>query len=156
MLPYPLKSSLRLAEKALKEDWPLTASERREVIQEALAVLRSDQSPRCKMTAARVLVAADLVNVRREGLSSRERSADLDSALTSLQSMLSSPESRRLLAQLAQANLAGPPGAQDGSTVVGGSTPASSEQETKTGASVSSSPGSTPSGSAKKPENGPK
>ena len=58
---------VRMIERLMRSgNWEMTNPERREVIEEMLKVVRKSKGVRAKVTAARVLVSADAINVRRE------------------------------------------------------------------------------------------
>lgn len=97
------RGTLNRQARALDQRWPLTPEQRAEIVQTALELLRDGKSAqRTRLAAARVLVAADQVNVRREATEAadgRQQSAD---ATALLKEGFRSPEARALLARLTE------------------------------------------------------
>jgi hypothetical protein len=63
-------SDMALAARAERERWPLTPETRRTIHDKMLAIVQGEGSERARVAAAKVLVAADAINTRREGLAS--------------------------------------------------------------------------------------
>ncbi len=61
------RGNLKLLERAIREDWPISKNVRHKLTYQMSVILDSD-SERNKVAAARVLIAADNVNAKREAI----------------------------------------------------------------------------------------
>lgn len=68
----PGKYNMALARRAIREDWPMSAEMRTLLINQMALVVGRSPDERNKIGAARVMVAADSVNVRREEMDQRD------------------------------------------------------------------------------------
>lgn len=66
--PHHLKADAAMVRRAIREDWPLTPEIRRMIVSQMALVAGRSGDERNRIAAAKVLVAADSVNVRREAL----------------------------------------------------------------------------------------
>jgi hypothetical protein len=101
------RRDLALERRAFREGWPITPEVRQQVVDEALNILQTARSPARRLAAARVLIAADTVNVRREANAVMERNGER-SALTDVlgatyRAALENAETRELLIRLDEA-----------------------------------------------------
>ncbi len=94
------KSDCVLIEKAMDRDWYMTPEERREVIEAALDTVRAGPTHRDRMAGARVLIAADAQNARRERTASLAEHHDRQDTTAALRAILATPEGRATLAEL--------------------------------------------------------
>jgi hypothetical protein len=92
-------AALRLTERAFRERWFLGNEERREVVEQLLSDALTAESPRVRVAAARVLVAADAVNAARDRTAVSERQGD---ARLRLDALLAHPQVRQALAEAAR------------------------------------------------------
>lgn len=83
--------------RALREGWNVTPEMRKTVLEEAMAVLNSNVDPSRKMTAARVLIAADLVDIKAEAVDQQAATAGALEARALIQKLLSNPTLRKAL-----------------------------------------------------------
>lgn len=60
------KGNMRLVQRAIRNGWPIPDKMKAMVVRQMGMIVRDAESARDKTAAARVLVAADSVNVRRE------------------------------------------------------------------------------------------
>jgi hypothetical protein len=74
----------QLVRRALREGWGLTAEERRVVVEQMLYEVEHNPEARARIAAARVLVAADAVDARREGNSVSEQSGEVAANVAAL------------------------------------------------------------------------
>lgn len=59
-------SDLRLANRALKERWPISEADREELVKQMSRIIRLSKKSGLKILAARALIAADAMNVQQE------------------------------------------------------------------------------------------
>ena len=96
------RSDARLAQRAIREGWPVAEDVRADVVEMAIACVRDPlASPNRRIAAARLLVLADTVNVRREAIASEEHRAEISASTSVLRAALQTPAAREALAQLA-------------------------------------------------------
>jgi hypothetical protein len=90
----------------VSEGWPIVPELRARVVQECEAILdMRAASPRLlalKVHAARLLVQADAVNVRRERNAVAARCDELDAQVGAMHELLATPEGRAALARLTE------------------------------------------------------
>ena len=60
------RTDLILTRRAVRSDWPIPAEARGQIVSEMLRIVSSSANDRERIGAARVLIVADSVNVRRE------------------------------------------------------------------------------------------
>lgn len=60
------KGNMALVRRALREDWPISPELRRKLVDQMGMIVESPESPRDCIAAAKVLVAADSLNAKRE------------------------------------------------------------------------------------------
>ncbi|WP_437188290.1 hypothetical protein SH668x_001728 [Planctomicrobium sp. SH668] len=63
---------LRLIRRAIRNDWPVSPQLRASILTKMSEVLQESPDPRCLVAAAKVVVAADRINVAREALDMRD------------------------------------------------------------------------------------
>ena len=80
--------------------WGLTDDERREIIAAMMRVVRESRSDRSMVMAARVLVAADAVDAKREATTLEDQRGQQHVAVAALRTALGSPQARAALAGL--------------------------------------------------------
>lgn len=96
------RADLRDVRRALRGRWGLTDEQRAKCIRRALAVVEDERAPQHHVIAAiKTLVQADLADVRREGQDMAADSSAAQTAAQTLRAILSTPQGRALLAQLA-------------------------------------------------------
>jgi hypothetical protein len=101
----------RLALRAVTHRWDVHADRREKALQAAEAILDDPTSSKYhRLAAAKLLVAADGVNVRREANQVAERSGDDAARVAALRTALQSPEARAWLA--AGASVLSPPASE--------------------------------------------
>lgn len=110
--PGTHRKDFMLAKRAVNHAWPVGPQERQEVVDAAMRVLRNSGSEVRVLAAAKVLVQADLVNVRREANQIAERSQDVAAATAALRAALASPAARDALANLSDQLCQEQPGGQ--------------------------------------------
>jgi hypothetical protein len=103
-------SDLRLAERALRDRYPMDAARREFIVQEAERLARTSLSERVRIAALRVLLAADAINVRREANAVEDHSAEREAALNALREWMASPEGRAQFRPLVAPPSKPPPG----------------------------------------------
>lgn len=92
---------MRLVRRALAAGWPVSMRRKRKVCAEAEAILDDpEMSARTKLGACKVLIAADLVNVKLLGIASGERNTDVRATVDALRAALTSQAARDALAAL--------------------------------------------------------
>jgi hypothetical protein len=100
----PVRQDFRLVRPAIREWWPITDQIRQQVMDEAARIVPGGRTPALQLAAAKVLLAADLVNARREANRDEEHTqearARVDALRLAMSSAMSSPEGRALLEQL--------------------------------------------------------
>lgn len=100
---YGRRADLRLARKAMRQDWPITPDIRERVVAAALGIMSNPAvGSQRQLAAARLLVAADSVNARREATAVTERQGEVSAATQVLRAALASPEARQALASLSE------------------------------------------------------
>ena len=62
------KTDLILTRRAIRNDWQMSAAARGKIVSEMIRIVSSSASDRERIGAAKVLIAADAVNVKRESL----------------------------------------------------------------------------------------
>ena len=62
------KTDLILTRRAIRNDWQISADARGKIVSEMIRIVSSSASDRERIGAAKVLIAADAVNVKRESL----------------------------------------------------------------------------------------
>ena len=62
------RSELVMTRRAIRSDWPIPADARGQIVCEMVRIISGSASDRERIGAARVLIAADSVNARREAL----------------------------------------------------------------------------------------
>ena len=62
------KTDLILTRRAIRNDWQISADARGKIVSEMIRIVSSSASDRERIGAAKVLIAADAVNARRETL----------------------------------------------------------------------------------------
>ena len=77
-----------LTRRAIRSDWPIPAGARGQIVSEMVRLVFGGASDRVRIGAAKVLIAADAVNVRRESL---------DLQLERQKPSVTDPEQRRVL-----------------------------------------------------------
>src|SRR5262245_18984668 len=95
------RRDLALARRAFREGWPITPEIRQEVVGRVLGILRAAKSPSRQLCAARVLIAADALNVRREANDVQESTAESTSVRDVAARLLATAEGRDLAARQA-------------------------------------------------------
>jgi hypothetical protein len=104
--PAQAIKDIALVRRAVSEGWPILPELRARVVQECEAILdMRAASPRLlalKLHAARLLVQADAVNVRRERTAVAERGQEVSAQVGALHELLASPEGRRALCALTE------------------------------------------------------
>jgi hypothetical protein len=100
---------LAVAERALRDGWPLTPEVRAEVIAEALRMLRSSPSERTRLMAMRVLLMADGLNARRESNPDEDRIQRNREAADRLRALMSTPQGQEAINALLRAGLTDDP-----------------------------------------------
>jgi hypothetical protein len=68
----PSRAEMVLAAAAFRGQWPITDEVREAVLKSMVAVLGSTENDRDRIGAAKVIVAADLANVKREAIEQKE------------------------------------------------------------------------------------
>ncbi len=94
------RSDLRLADMAMRHEYPLTDEIRLNIVSTAHGILMASEDPRWQLLAAKVLLTADSVNVRRETNRVAERQTDVHEATVLLREAMKTPEARKLMAGL--------------------------------------------------------
>jgi hypothetical protein len=97
--PRTTASDLRLAERAFRDHYPIDGATRQFVVAQALALAQKSLSPRVRLAALRVLLAADSLNERRERNADGRRSEEVAAAAASLRAVLASSEGREFVQQ---------------------------------------------------------
>jgi hypothetical protein len=100
-LTYPgqRRSDLRLVRRAVRGGWVSDATGEL-VVREMRALLTSDLAPRDRIAAARVIMQAAAVDVRRQALGVQERTGEIECATAGMREILRSPQGRVALAEL--------------------------------------------------------
>jgi hypothetical protein len=112
----PVRQDFRPVRRAVRERWPITDQIRQLVVDEAARIVQTGRTPALQLAAAKVLLAADLVNARREANPDEERIQEARAHADRLREALSNPEARELLARLAEIQC-NPPDASTGNVV---------------------------------------
>ncbi len=71
--PENERSDTKIIERAIRNDWPIPASIRNQIVNRMSDIVGTSPEERNQIAAARVIVAADGVNVRREALDQKEQ-----------------------------------------------------------------------------------
>jgi hypothetical protein len=114
LLTYPAqrRSDLRLVRRAVRGGWVSDATGEL-VVREMRALLTSDLAARDRIAAARVIMQAAAVDVRRQALGVQERTGEIECATAGMREVLRSPQGMAALAELtsrlAAATLIPPP-----------------------------------------------
>jgi hypothetical protein len=95
-------SRAALERRAAREGWNVPPEARREAIEAALAVIRYSAVARDRIAAARLLVAADSCDIRRDALARADRRAERAEASRAVAALLASPEARAAIAALSE------------------------------------------------------
>jgi hypothetical protein len=101
LLPY--RTEVRLIERAIRQEWGLTNEERRTVIDQMLADVRTGQTVRDRALAARTLIAADQVDLARERTQVPDRRTDVQAGLSALRATLATKAGQQALADFTKA-----------------------------------------------------
>lgn len=94
------KYNMRLVRRAILNGWPIPDEIRQLVVNQMALIVGKSPTEKNQIGAAKVLIAADSVNARREANIVQERSTDLAVATLVMKQAMASPEARRLLADL--------------------------------------------------------
>lgn len=76
----PSKYNLRMAATALANDYPITPEIRQLIVEQATMIASTANSKRTRLAAAKVLLAADNTNIKRQLLAVEERKAEVTAA----------------------------------------------------------------------------
>jgi hypothetical protein len=94
---------VRLVARAIRQEWPITPEARQRAIDRVMSILDSTESETRALRCVQTLVAADSVNVKREGNDVAEVDAQLSASAAAMQAALNAhPE-------VLEALLGGPP-----------------------------------------------
>jgi hypothetical protein len=91
------RSDLKLANTAIRNEYQMTPEIRQNIIGQAHTILMFSDSERWQLLAAKVLLTADSINVKREAVRVQERQTDVMEATAGLREAMKSPEVRKML-----------------------------------------------------------
>ena len=94
------RSSLAMIEVAINRGYPISEEMRKAIIDKAFETIKTSKKLRAIFGACKVLLAADMINVRRESLEIENRKADAIESTALLREVMANPEARKLLSQL--------------------------------------------------------
>ena len=90
---------LRLLQRAARHKWPVKNHHRKLVVNQMEDILKNADDPRTVVAAARVLIAADSVNIHRETNEVAERTADIAEGIAVLRAAMAGKELREQFAK---------------------------------------------------------
>lgn len=94
------RTEYAMLERALRHGWVIPAAARADVVEQLVQDCLTGPDVRSRAAAARALIAADGVNVRREANSIQARQGDIRAQAAAVRALSEAPEMRQLLAQL--------------------------------------------------------
>lgn len=95
-----IRSEMKLAEIAIRDEYPIGPEIRQKIIDKAFGILIGSESERAQLSAAKVLIAADTLNAKREAIQIEERQTDIMEATAVLREAMKSPEVRKAMASI--------------------------------------------------------
>lgn len=75
--PHRIRGSIKLIQRAIRNDYPMSPEDRAEIVAEMLDVMRNSEDHRAKIGAASTLLTADNINVKREAMDQKDEHAYL-------------------------------------------------------------------------------
>lgn len=94
------KYNLQLVLRAFQNDYPITPDIRKLVVNQAAIILGTAKNKRTRLTAAKVLIAADGMNIKRLLVEVEDRRNDILESTAMLREAMKNPVARELLAKL--------------------------------------------------------
>jgi hypothetical protein len=108
----PVRQDFQPVSGSNRKRWPITDQIRQLVVDEVVRIVRTGRTPALQIAAAKVLLAADLINARREGSRDEERMqearAQADAMRDAMRRAYATPEGRAFMERLSHDTLRAP------------------------------------------------